>query len=46
MPYKSDSQRKFFNANKKKLEKQGVDVNEWNESSKGKKLPAKAKKKK
>ena len=26
MPYKSDAQRKFFNANKKKLEKQGINV--------------------
>jgi hypothetical protein len=39
MPYSSDAQRKFFNANRDKLEKQGVDVDEWNESSKGKKLP-------
>ena len=46
MPYKSLKQEKFFNANKKKLEKQGVDVNEWNKSSKGLKLPAKAPKKK
>jgi hypothetical protein len=42
MPYKSEKQRKFFNANKEKLEKQGVDVDEFNESSKGKKLPEKA----
>ena len=41
MPYKSEAQRKFFNANKAKLEKQGVDVNEWNQASKGKKLPEK-----
>lgn len=46
MPYKSVAQEKFFNANKKKLEKQGVDVDEWNASSKGKKLPKKAPKKK
>ena len=46
MPYKSDKQRKFFNANRKKLEKQGVDVDEWNESSKGKKAPKKKSKKK
>lgn len=39
MPYKSDAQRKFFNANRKKLEAKGVDVDEWNESSRGKKLP-------
>lgn len=39
MPYKSDAQRKFFNANRDKLEKQGVNVDEWNEESKGLKLP-------
>lgn len=39
MPFKSDAQRKFFNANRKKLEKQGVNVDEWNESSKGHSLP-------
>lgn len=37
--YKSRKQEKFFNANRAKLEKQGVDVDEWNRSSKGKKLP-------
>jgi hypothetical protein len=46
MPYKSKAQEKFFNANRKKLEKQGVNVDEWNKASKGKKLPAKVKKKK
>lgn len=46
MPYKSDAQRKFFHANKKKLEKQGVNVSEWDKMSKGKKLPDKVKKKK
>ncbi len=45
MPYKSKAQAAYFNINKKKLEKQGVDVNEWNAASKGKKLPKKAKKK-
>lgn len=44
MPYKSEAQRKYFNANRKKLEAEGVDVDEWNSSSKGKKLPNKAKK--
>lgn len=39
MPYSSDAQRRFFNANRAKLESQGVDVDEWNESSRGKKLP-------
>ena len=42
MPYKSEAQRKYFNANRKELESQGVDVNEWNQASKGKKLPEKA----
>ncbi len=46
MPFKSDAQRKFFNANKKKLSKQGVNVNEWNKASKGMKLPKKVGKKK
>jgi hypothetical protein len=39
MPYKSKAQAAYFNMHKKKLESQGVDVNEWNESSKGMKLP-------
>lgn len=39
MPFKSEAQRKFFNANRDKLEKQGVDVDEWNHASKGKDLP-------
>lgn len=43
MPYKSEAQRKYFNANRKQLESEGVDVDEWNESSKGKKLPEKVK---
>jgi hypothetical protein len=43
MPYKSRAQEKFFNANRAKLEKQGVDVGEWNAASKGKHLPAKLK---
>ena len=40
MPYKSLAQERYFNANRGKLEAQGVDVNEWNQASKGKKLPA------
>ena len=44
MPYKSRRQEMFFNANKKRLEMQGVDVNEWNKASKGLKLPIKKKK--
>ncbi len=45
MPYKSKAQEAYFNVNRKKLEKQGVNVGEWNAASKGKKLPKKAKKK-
>jgi hypothetical protein len=45
MPYKSQKQAAYFNANKKKLEKQGVNVDEFNRKSKGKKLPKMAKKK-
>ncbi len=44
MPYKSLKQERYFNANKSKLEKKSVDVNEWNSASKGKKLPNKVKK--
>ena len=42
MPYKSLKQERFFNANRAKLEKQGVNVDEWNAASKGKKLPERA----
>jgi hypothetical protein len=42
MPYKSLKQMRYFNAHRKELEKQGVDVNEWNAASKGKQLPEKA----
>lgn len=44
MPYVSQAQEKYFNANKKQLESKGVNVSEWNKASKGKKLPAKKKK--
>lgn len=39
MPFKSDAQRKFFNANRKKIGAKVVD--EFNEASKGMKLPKK-----
>lgn len=42
MPYKSDAQRRFFNANRDKMEAQGVDVDEYNQASKGMKLPERA----
>lgn len=44
MPYKSRAQAAYFNIHKKQLEKQGVDVDEWNKASKGKKLPKHTKK--
>ena len=43
MPYKSEAQRKYFHANRKKLEKQGVNVDEWDKATKGKKLPKRVK---
>lgn len=46
MPYKSLAQERYFYANKKKLEKQGVNVNEWDKATKGLKLPKKVKPKK
>lgn len=42
MPFKSEAQRRYFEANRAKLEKQGVDVKEWEEASKGLKLPERA----
>ena len=42
MPYVSDKQRRFFNANKSRMEAQGVDVDEYNQASKGMKLPERA----
>jgi hypothetical protein len=44
MPFVSKAQQGYFNANKAKLEKQGVNVEEWNDASKGMKLPERAKK--
>lgn len=43
MPFKSKAQEAYFNANRAKMEAQGVNVGEWNAGSKGKKLPAKLK---
>ena len=45
MPYKSDAQRRYFHANADKLKAQGVDVKEWDEASKGTKLPERVGKK-
>ena len=41
MPFKSQAQAAYFNTHKAQLEKQGVNVDEWNAASKGMKLPAK-----
>lgn len=46
MPYKSKKQAAYFNIHKKELERKGVNVDEWNSATKGKKLPKKRKKKK
>ena len=45
MPYVSKAQERYFNANRKKLESKGVNVDEWNKTTKGKKIPNKKKKK-
>lgn len=39
MPYKSEAQRAFFHANRQALEAKGVHIEEWDEASKGLKLP-------
>jgi len=46
MPYKSQKQRAYFHAHEQQLKKAGVNVKEWDKSSKGKKLPVQVKKKK
>lgn len=44
MPYKSLAQERYFNANKAKLKAKGINVEEWNQATKGKKLPKRSKK--
>lgn len=39
MPYVSTAQRGYFHAHKAELERQGVNVGEWDKASKGKSLP-------
>jgi hypothetical protein len=39
MPYESRAQAAYFNIHKAELEKQGVNVDEWNRASRGLKLP-------
>lgn len=43
MPYKSQAQAAYFHIHKAQLEKQGVNVDEWDAASKGKKLPKRKK---
>ena len=44
MPYKSLAQAAFFHTHEKQLERQGVNIKEWDSASKGKKLPKHARK--
>jgi len=39
MPFVSRAQAKFFNANRGKLEREGVDVDEWNKATDFSSLP-------
>ena len=45
-PYKSKAQAAYFHIHKKQLQKEGVNVSEWDKASKGLKLPKHKKKKK
>ena len=42
MPYDSQAQAAWVNIHRTKLEAQGVNVDEWTQASKGKKLPPRA----
>ncbi len=44
MPYKSLAQEGYFHTHKAQLEKEGLNVGEWDKATKGKKLPMKTKK--
>lgn len=46
MPFESLAQEGWFHAHKAELEKLGVNVDEWDKATKGKKLPEKVKSKK
>jgi len=39
VPFASKAQKRYFLANRPKLEAEGVNVDEWLKASKGKKLP-------
>jgi hypothetical protein len=40
--FQSEAQQRYFEVNKATLEKQGIDVKGWEESSRGLKLPQRA----
>ena len=42
MPYVSQAQAGYFHTHKSQLEKQGVNVSEWDQATKGKHLPKRA----
>ena len=42
MPFVSQAQAGYFHTHKAQLEKQGVDVDEWDRATKGKHLPERA----
>lgn len=44
MPYVSRAQAGYFHTHKAQLERQGVNVSEWDAASKGKSLPKKVNK--
>ena len=46
MPYKSKAQAAYFHIHRRELEAQGVNVNEWDKATKGKKLPKRVRKSK
>ena len=46
MPYRSQAQEGYFHTHKAQLERQGVNVGEWDRATKGKHLPKRVKKKK
>lgn len=39
MPYKSKAQQRFFHANRDRLEKEGVNVREWDRATGDSRLP-------
>ncbi len=46
MPFKSKAQQGFMESHRAEMEAHGVNMSEWEQASKGKKLPKRVKKKK